>query len=201
MYNEELLIRAQNCSDKKERAELLGKFYTVNIGLIVNLMNEYCKKDSLKEDFLQVAYIAVEETCKSYKCDSGYSMLAYYRTWVKHESYKLWLLNGGKEPFMSESAETGNLYNAEYKKSYEASKTVERKFMRELLWERVDALLTEREAGILRQRFVKEQTLVCIGDEYDISVERVRQLISRSCKNLHNDVEVQAVGRYFHYYQ
>lgn len=199
MNCEELLKRVAVCDNAEMRARFVEEAFIANMGLTINFMNEMCGNSGLREDFLQVAYIAMYKAGMSFKEDSGYSMLSYYRMWLRHESYQLWLKSGFTKTSQEVPMDADLSDSVFYNKSYRITECVEREFMNQLLWERINSVLPERYVLVLVSRFKHNKTLSSIGNELGISAERVRQLIQKSCSELRNDPCVAEVAHYYYY--
>lgn len=200
MYCENLINQASKCTNPVERADLLEEAFMANLGLTITLLRKYCWCKESMDDFLQIAYIAFDKAAKSHNENSSDSILSHYRMWIKNECYNFGLHSGHRTDVQEVVMSTDSINDSNYNKTYEISHSMERRFMDQLLWGRVNAVLTEQNANILAKRFKQEKTLRAIAEEYDISIERVRQRIIHSCKKLSNDPDVKEVALYYHFH-
>lgn len=200
MYLDELLLTAANCTDKRTKSALINEVYQANLALIVNFRTQYCYSRTQYDDFMQLAYLAMVDTCQSYAANPHPSSLAHFRIWLKNECYRFWRKSkqpgGVKEVFLN----TEIMEVCEYKKSYKMAEPVEEIFMRKYLWERIDTVLSIEAAQIVKRRFLEQKTLVVIGKEFHISAEQVRKRILKYSALLARDEGVKEVARYYHYY-
>lgn len=199
MYRDDLFYEAVNEVNEKRKLELAYDVYFANLGITVEMMNSLHVRSSLRDDFLQVAYLAMVKSIQSYDKTSGFSTLSYYRMCVKHEGYLLW------RKYMNEYLEEESSLDAEllksgnYKKMYSIDDGVIKLFMNEFLWERLHIILSEEDAAIVELRYLEKQTLKKIGEIYGISAERVRQRLILSYNKLKVDQGVREVACFYNY--
>ena len=199
MYCEDLMIEAHSCVDVEKRKQLMENAFFANLGLTNILLRKYGMSEKNHDDYLQLAYIAFDKTVRSYKEGGHYSLLSYYRLNVKHECYVCWLQEKKYKLEDMEDVNTEEVANVSYNSMNEFTGGIEDEFMNKLLWERVTSDLNDKNVAIVHRRFVQEQTLQCIGSNYGISAERVRQRLAQSCMVLREDSLVREVARHYHF--
>lgn len=200
MREEELMFQAKDTQDVEKRKQLMGDAYFANYGLTVSLLKDLGANERNFDDFIQLSYIAFDKAVRSYERGSQHTILSYYRMCLKHECYKHWLeeRRGGNYSEVSG-------FNAVFEKSVDykqvevAYEVLELNEMNSLLWQRVDSVLDEHNAMIIRERFQKARTLKMIGEENGVTAESVRKRIIHACKELHSDCAVREVAQYYHY--
>lgn len=88
MTNEYLIqeIHNEECAERKR--DLIGRFYTDNIGLISVIAKAQTLSAADYYDYMQLGYAALLTALRSYTNESSYPFLSYFRRAFKHEIYK-----------------------------------------------------------------------------------------------------------------
>ena len=65
MYRDDLFYEAVNEVNEKRKLELAYDVYFANLGITVEMMNSLHVRSSLRDDLLQVAYLAMVKSIQS----------------------------------------------------------------------------------------------------------------------------------------
>ena len=195
MYCEDLMEQAKG-SVGDDRNQLMADAYYANYGLTIVLLKKFGMNERNHDDFIQLSYLAFDKMVRTYSSGSGFTRLSFYRLNLKHECYRYWK---DELQYSNYCEDELNTKKEDFRHYNKMIKEVEEEFMDKLLWERAQTKLKSRDFQIIIERFRNEKTLTCIGCTFDLSAERVRQIILRSCSILHEDVFVREIAQYYHF--
>lgn len=202
MINENLVAEIKAGINVKQNMELL---YSSNLGLISTIANSWEVYDyDLRNDFFQLAYIALDTAVKSYDGTDGYSLMAYFRRCLLHEYYTYRLemqfpLRVSRNAYREhKSALPAFHLDNGVKQTFtvidESYDKVEEEMLNDVLWSEVANSLSEENYFVIYERFKGEKTLREIACELQIGSERVRLREQRSLNRLRKNKNIQKLA-------
>lgn len=182
MYQEDLVIKIKHKENVKENYRQL---YYSNYNLINTFRKACGVRYSDVDDFNQLAFIALEKAVNAFNESSKFSFMAYFRRCLVHEYYLFRLEmhfpckmtnSSYKEVKISDNTIAAiDICNVEiHQLDYQFS-LVEKRMVADILWSTVTSVLSDKNSFIIKERFIRQRTLLDIGKELGIGAERVRQ--------------------------
>lgn len=193
MFDLSLVTEIKNGIRVKEN---MSKLYFENLNLIHTMANSMYLTDSDREDFLQMAYIALDKAVHVFKFDSGYSFLAYYRRCLVHEFYQHILLM--RYPYRVTHKEhqhlkihgDGLFFHYDTAESLDLTlvdtgfKEAEYQLLCDSVWNTVRSELNAKNYHVIVKLYKEGQSRREIANEMRIGYERVRLREIRSLQKL-----------------
>lgn len=201
MYHEELVYRIK---EQNEVEDGVLNLYLANYGLIYRFASDFRVPINDLEDFKQLCYFALLEAIRVFPKNSEYSFTACFRLCVRsaYSQYKLhseypvsitrWGVRKLTDSDMLPKKVTLEGVRTPYLDYY--FRVIEEREVKKSLWDRVNDVLSPKNALVLRMRYLDEKTYREIGEELGIGAERARMRHNRSLRRLRDDPVISEIA-------
>lgn len=207
MFSEDRIFQIKNGINITENMQAL---YSENLGLLHVIGNELHLSKEDREDFMQLAYLALHDAIKAFSVDSEYSFLSYYRRCLRH-TYFLYRLEM-KYPtklnqYSIKHAQSLNENNGVESVSFDSIsfpsteggfKKCEDRLICDVIWREINVSLTPINADILYRYYKRNQTYREIGNNYGICINSIRSRIIRSLRILKRSKILQEIAKEYY---
>ena len=181
--------------------ENMQQLYCDNLRLLHTICTSLGLSRDERDEFMQLAYLALADAVKVYVPDGKYSFLSYYRQCLRHQ-YFVYRLEMKYPMRVNQNTYRNTQYSTVLPLDVavrEANSDLdfimaEDKLLAETVWNEVYAILTEENADIVFSYYGKGETYQTIGNRYGIGLNSVRKRVLRSLRLLRYSEQLRGIA-------